>query len=145
MTAHTYPTPRRIFTIDPDTGAWGKGGGVVHTLTAEEGHRIAASVVPGLTPELVAALDRVVTDDRASAPFERVQAFVAAAIANGCHDLIAEAGGQMLTLADVRDLVNEGIAWAAWTAALRTRIDQLTEDLQAFIDPAPQDQTGGNA
>ena len=161
----------KLFAINPETGRWVRHGSVpsgtefTRTLTTEEGYRIAASVVPGLTEELVAALDRTVTaDDTATGPQARVESFLAAL--KGRFVLIAEAQGHPLEQVDVRDLVNELTAWRALAASRLAVAESLAqqvvtwqataEALQAanvglgvrlleFVDPAPQERaTGGN-
>lgn len=52
---------------------------------------------------------------------------------------------RILTTSDVREVLAELRAWRALAGARLDIINGLSEDLASFIDPAPQEQTGGDA
>ena len=59
-------------------------------------------------------------------------------------DELDEADGFTLSRADVCEVLRELGAWRSLDGSRLDIIERLAEDLERYMDPAPQEQTGGN-
>lgn len=121
------------FTIDADTGRWIS----VAPLSPEQGVRIAASVLPGITPEMIRTLLDITTGEplpSPSLPEDRVRVF-ADALTSVDADYTPGPGGKQLHTLDLRDVLNELTAWRALAADRLKVIDALSKELALAQDP----------
>lgn len=59
-------------------------------------------------------------------------------------DVFSEGFEHDVTVPDFREVLRELEAWRALAGARLDIITRLAEELERFVDPAPQEQTGGN-